>query len=185
MKYLLHNYPCNVKTLPVLILYFHTSLNVFANDNAIPESVLFHDEELALLGDGIRREFLLDVYQIGFYSEVKDINKLAKTASELPLAIRIKVLTDLLPDKPPSYWVTLFSEVLNEKQFETFIMHYSLLQKGDILAIDFRPEKGSSISIRGERIININDANFIRVVIDGFIGSTPISTELKYSILSS
>lgn len=182
MKYSLHKY---LRTLSILIWCLHASVNAFANNGILPESVSFHDEELDLLGDGIRREFLLDVYQVGFYSEVKDINKLVKTASELPLAIRIKVLTDLLPNEPPSYWETLFCSVLNEKQFETFIKHYSMLQKGDILAINFLPGKGSSISIKGKRIININNVNFIRVVIDGFIGSRPISTDLKNAILSS
>jgi chalcone isomerase-like protein len=185
MKYSLPKYIYNISALSFLILIQFVTLNAYADDNTIPDSVYFKDEELDLLGDGIRREFLLDVYQIGFYSDVKDISKLVKTAAEFPLAIRIKVLTNLLPDEPPSHWVTLFSKVLNEEQFEIFITHYAMLQEGDVLAINFRPEKGSSISIRGNRIININDADFIRVVIDGFIGSEPVSTDLKESILSS
>lgn len=168
-----------------LILIQAISVNALAADTGIPESVYFKDEELDLLGDGIRREFLLDVYEIGFYSDVRDINNLVLDAAEFPLAIRIKVLTNLLPDDPPSHWETLFRKVLNDKQFELFLSHYSMLQAGDVLAINFRPEKGSSISMRGKRIISINDKEFIKVVINGFIGSDPVSTELKNSILNS
>ncbi|MBL1141703.1 MAG: hypothetical protein HND53_06690 [Proteobacteria bacterium] len=175
----------NIIVIFVLALLNTLTTYVAADSDEIPESIYFKDEELDLMGDGIRREFLLDVYQIGFYSDVKDMDKLVETASEFPLAIRIKVLTSLLPDDPPSHWVTLFSKVLNEKQFETFVAHYSMLNEGDILAINFRPEKGSIINIKGERIIKIHDAGFIRTVIDGFIGSEPVSIDLKESILGS
>ena len=160
------------------------SLNTIAESYKIPASVYFKDEELDLLGDGIRREFLLDVYQVGFYSDVKDIKYLVNTAAEFPLAIRIKVLTSMLPDGPPSHWVKLFSKVLNEKQFNLFTNHYSKLEEGDILAINFRPEKGSSIHMKGERLLNINEPHFIRSVVDGFIGSEPVSQNLKDSILN-
>ena len=174
------------KSILLLIIFFqYLSINTHAEVYKVPESVHFNDTELDLLGDGIRREFLLEVYEIGFYSEVKELEKLVNTAVEHPLAIRIKILSSLLPDEPPSYWIRLFSQVLNEEQFKLFTEHYTMLEAGDVLAINFRPEKGSSIYMKGECIIKLNGTEFIKVILDGFIGSNPVSTDLKKSILSS
>ena len=55
-----------------------------------------------LLGGGIRNEYFVDIYHVSLYSDAKSIEEIQRADISHHVAIRIKILTDILPDTPSS-----------------------------------------------------------------------------------
>lgn len=169
----------------IFIMLQAFSLNASGNDSNIPDNVDLADENLPLLGEGIRHEFFLDIYHVGLYSDANSIKEIQNNEILLPVVVRIKFLTDALPDAPPSYWLTLFNESFTPSQSELFTDKYSELKNGDVLAIKYIPDKGTHIFMRGKCLLILKNNDLITKIINGFIGLNPVSYDLKESILES
>ncbi|MFT5397091.1 MAG: hypothetical protein ACI85N_002309 [Gammaproteobacteria bacterium] len=183
MRYKIGLSPKITNIFAVLILMQTFSLYAFGDNSEIPNDLDLEDEILQLLGGGIRNDYFIDIYHIGFYSDAKKIEEIQKTEISHHIAVRIEVLTDILPDTPPPYWMNLFNEVLNQEQFELFTKNYAKLSNGDVLAINFIPGKGTYIYMKKKRLLVIKSNELITAVIKGFIGPNPVSDDLKDSIL--
>ena len=168
-----------------LILLQTFSLQTLGYDSNIPDDLDLEDEILQLLGGGIRNEYFVDIYHVSLYSDAKSIEEMQRADISHHVAIRIKILTDILPDTPPPYWMNLFCEILNQKQFELFTDSYSKLNNGDVLAINYIPGKGTDIFMKKKKLLVIKENYLIAAVVKSFIGANPVSDDLKDSILKS
>lgn len=176
----------NTKNILVaLVLLQAFSINTYADNSNLPNDIDLEDEILQLLGDGIRSEYFIDVYHVSLYSDASSIDEIQISDISHHVAVRIKVLTDVLPDTPPPYWMDLFDELLNQKQFSLFIDSYSKLKSGDVLAINYIPEIGTHIYMKKKKLLVIKNNELIGAVVKGFIGKNPVSDDLKESILES
>lgn len=174
----------NVRNLLAISVLLHTfSVNTFGDSTHLPPNIDLEDEILALLGDGIRNEYFIDVYHVGLYSDASSIEEIQLSDISHYVAVRIKVLTDVLPDTPPPYWLNLFDELLNQEQFSLFTDNYSKLKGGDVLAINYIPGAGTHIYMKKKKILVIKNNELISAVVKGFIGKKPVSDDLKESIL--
>lgn len=170
-----------------LLLFVSINTGVYACDQQAdaPSTIHLTGNNLELLGEGIRQELLVNVYHLALYSEADNIDTLLNSVDSYPVAIRIEILTDILPDSPPDQWSNLFREVMSPGHFNLLIKNYKNLADGDILLLSYLPGKGTSVFMKDKLLFKTTESGFIEAVIDGFIGSEPFSAELKQSILES
>lgn len=170
-----------------LLLFVSINTGVYACDQQTNASSTMHltGNNLELLGEGIRQELLVNVYHLALYSEADNTNALLKSVTSYPVAIRIEVLTDILPDIPPDHWLKLFSETMTPDHFNLLVENYKKLADGDVLLLSYLPGEGTSVFMRDKLLFKTPESRIIEAVINGIIGPEPFSTELKQSILES
>jgi len=139
--------------------------------------------ELHLFGTGIRNRFLVDVYECSIYIEKADPVPDNYNYTNHGIAVRIRIIVDNLPKTPPSFWLNIFRQTLDRDDLQTVVNEFSKLEQGDTLTLFYHPGKGTRVYSRQSRLLKNTRPDLITAVIDGLIGSTPVSAELKRALL--
>ena len=106
---------------------------------------------------GIRTYNLIDVYQCTLYVHSKNKpskHELISAVNNLkfPVALRIKVLTSMLPDKMPETWRETIESEVTGKAFHKFQKGFSRLDEGDILLFVYIPEEETRLRLNGRLV---------------------------------
>ena len=132
---------------------------------------------------GIRSYIFVDVYQCSLYLHYKDKPIASTITLEYPIAIRIEILTSMLPDKMSEAWrETVVSEV-TAKAFRRFQKGFLNLDEGDVLLFLYLPGEATSLFLNDKLLFKDPGPGLMQDLLEQWIGSHPISEDLKQALI--
>jgi len=138
---------------------------------------------------GIRTYNFVDVYQCTLYFSSQDKPKKDQLTAvikniEYPIAIRIKILTSMLPDKMPEFWRETIEGEVTGKAFSRFQKGFSNLNEEDILVFTYLSGKGTRLYLNDKLLFNDPGPGLMQGLLEQWIGSQPISEDLKQALIA-
>ena len=152
------------------------------------------DTELQLNGLGLRAELWLEGYAAGLYLPVRTTQVAEAIAEPGPKRLRMKMMLDV-PAKEFNKAVlkgvgrnstSAEQEAVRERidSFMALITAAITVKKGDVIDLDFLPERGLLLSINGKPQGDaIPGADVYAAVLRIFLGERPVDRELKSGLL--
>ena len=179
----------------VLLLCAYTSLvqAVLYEDVSFPDTVTLvgTNDVLQLNGIGLRTKFFFDIYIGALYTETAVNSRDAVHALTGPKRIMMHIVYgEVSKEKLVSGWNEGFennntSERLAalEKNITRFNSMFPTLVEGDVVTLDFIPDKGTVVTIKGENKGLIAGDAFYAALLDIWLGDEPADDDLKESLL--
>jgi len=154
-------------------------------------SVSGMDNPLILNGAGIRYKFFFKIYVGALYLPEKqdDAKKLLKES------IANRVVMHFLYDevekkKLVNAWLEGFEDNVESSVFsavkdrlDKFNQMFPDLYKGDVVLLDYIPQLGTRVTIKGESKGIIEGEDFNRALLSVWLGEEPVTEELKDAML--
>lgn len=158
----------------------------------VSESVEVGGSKLLLNGAGVRTKFFFDIY-VGALYLTRNTRK-AEEAIDMdgPKRVAMHILYgEVGKEKLVHGWKEGFMKnqprkvmlSLNER-LDRFNAMFSDVKKGDIILLDYMPDKGTSVTIRGERKGVIPGKDFNDALLAVWLGRKPADGDLKEAMLS-
>jgi len=149
------------------------------------------DAPLILNGAGIRSKFFFKIYVGALYLPKKQNNAEAVLKSTQPNRVLMHFLYDEVEKKKlVDAWIEGFEENVSSKVFsalkdrlKNFNAMFSDVHKGDVILLDYIPQKGTRVTIRNEVKGIIEGADFNRALLSVWLGEEPVTDELKNAML--
>ena len=192
MKQSVHLYQGVLGFALLLILNANLAAREIANvklDDQI--SVDGIEKKLLLNGAGIRYKFFFKIYVGALYLPEKqnNANKILKSAN--PNRIVMHFLYDEVEKKKlVNAWLEGFEENVESSVFltlkdrlEKFNGMFSDLHSGDVVLLDYVPQMGTRVTIKGESKGVIEGDDFNRALLSVWLGEEPVTEELKDAML--
>jgi Chalcone isomerase-like len=160
----------------------------------LEESVKVAGKDLKLNGAGVRTRAVFKVYAMGLYLGKKETTTDAVLASPGPRRITLSMLREVSGDDFGQAFMTGInansskeekSKIVGQmvKLGEIFVAQGGL-KKGDLINIDWLPEKGTQIELNGKPLGDVfPDAAFYNALLKIWLGDKPADTSLKPLLL--
>jgi hypothetical protein len=137
---------------------------------------------------GIRSYNLIDVYQCGFYfygvEKFEKDNLMASIHSlNSAFAIRIIILTSMLPETMPDQWRKTIEEEVTGRALNRFKKGFARLNENDVLAFAYLPGKGTRFFLNGKFLFKDPGSGLMQSLLEQWIGSQPVSEDLKQVLI--
>lgn len=162
-------------------------------DIEIPDTLVSaaSDSSLTLNGAGIREKFFLDVYIVALYLPESTSDAGVILGDTGPASVLMHILYgEVSKQKITDGWTDgLEANLSDEKmlalkpQLDKFNNLFQDLYRGDRIRIDYIPGTGTAVSINNERRGIVEGNNFYRSLLRIWIGSKPVTRQLKQEIL--
>lgn len=159
-----------------------------------PDAVELGQRKLVLNGMGIRNKFIVKVYVAGLYLEQKAVT----SQHALTQAGAKRLVMTLLRDIESDELARLFLKGMQDNNtrneqgrllpfflsMSQLFSKYKRLNKGDTVSIDFVPEQGMRISIRGQvEETGVKDPAYMTAMLSIWLGNQPADQFLKEALL--
>ena len=158
----------------------------------VPEQVQLANANISLNGVGMRTKFFLDIYVGALYlgSEVKTTEEALSQKS--PNRIFMHFLYDeVSAEKLVAGWNDGFEGNLSEEQLggladriKTFNAMFDTVHAGDEVLLDYLPEQGTRVTIKGEVKGVIAGKDFNDALLNIWLGDEPADDDLKEAMLN-
>lgn len=143
------------------------------------------DGELVLAGTGTREVFWIDTYTLALYLPRDMVSPAAIMDPGVAKDVRIyPVYGGDIPDDMPEAWEEELGAVLSERTMARLRDVYSRMSTGDEVIVRYRPGEGTSLSINGAPMEQIDSHAPMRAMLEMWIGPDPISQDLKEALLA-
>jgi len=149
------------------------------------------DDVLILNGAGIRYKFFFKIYVGALYLTEKQTS--AKKILEASKANRIAMhflYDEVEKEKLVDAWLEGFEDNVTSDVFsalkdrlDKFNQMFSDMHKGDLVLLDYIPQKGTRVMIKGDVKGVIEGADFNRALLSVWLGKEPVTEELKDAML--
>lgn len=157
----------------------------------VPEGATVGDAALVLNGAGIRRKFFIKVYVGALYLPHRAQATAAVLDMPGPTRVTMHVLYDeIAAHKLVSAWNDGFEANLsaNERsalapRIDAFNALFDTVREGDEVRLDYVPEAGTQVFIRGQLRGTIPGADFHRALLKVWLGDHPADAGLKAAML--
>ncbi|MDH5517935.1 MAG: chalcone isomerase family protein [Gammaproteobacteria bacterium] len=158
----------------------------------IAQSVMLADQRLTLNGAGVRTKFIFDIYVAAFYS-ADAVKKNADINLQQPMRMAMHFVYDEVDkDKLTDAWIEGFEENLSatllkqlDEKIKRFNGYFETVHKGDVIRLDYYPNKGTQVSINNRDKGLIEGASFYRALLLIWLGKEPVAEELKQQLLGN
>ncbi len=179
-----------MKTLfaSVLAVLLGLSITHYANAES-PETLTLAGAEMQKQGEGIRRKFMVPLYQIALYTVEGQNSDTLVSETISPMALRIDVRSSLVS-------TALFTEAVLDgfKKYERYedvrplvddylAQFVEDLVEGDIYTVFNDPVRGVITYRNGEEYILVEDALFKEGMFGIWLGERPVNRRLKRNLL--
>ncbi|VAW58315.1 FIG026291: Hypothetical periplasmic protein [hydrothermal vent metagenome] len=149
------------------------------------------DAPLILNGAGIRSKFFFKIYVGALYLPKKQNNAEAILKSAQANRVLMHFLYDEVEKKKlVDAWVDGFEENVSSDVFSAlkdrlkkFNEMFSDVQKGDVVLLDYIPQKGTRVTIKNKVKGIIEGADFNRALLSVWLGDEPVTDDLKDAML--
>ena len=170
------------------LFIFAGGLNLASANANPPADFRIDNQTWTHHSSGIRSYNFVDVYQCVLYLPKKNKptnKKLIESVENLdfPVAIRIKILTSMLPDKMPEDWRQTIESEVTGKAFHRFQKGFSSLDEGDILLFLFSPGEGTRLLLNDKLMFKDPGPGLMQGLLEQWMGSHPISEDLKQALI--
>lgn len=172
-------------------------LPVYALDVAgisLPEQVKLdgYEQPLLLNGAGTRRKFVFDIYLAALYLTQNEVDPHRILCLDTPKRLALYFLYDEVSrEKLQQGWNDRFRKnnspamlALLQERLDLSLGYFQSMKKGDVILIDYVPERGVVIHINHEVKSVIEGFDFMQAVLKVWIGQFPAQDQLKTSLLS-
>lgn len=183
-----------ILVLSALLVSFSLHAQTVANQN-IPESITQpgSTKKLVLNGAGIRTKFIFDIYIGALYLEQKQ--NAAADIYPLTGAKRIHMhflYDEISKEKLTNSWSEGFKNNHNEDELsklqsriDQFNAMFTAVKKGDVINLDFQPEKGTTVIINKSTQGTVKGGDFYTALLKIWLGDQPADSDLKLAMLGT
>jgi len=161
----------------------------------IAKTISTADNKTALLlnGAGLREKLYIDVYVGALYLPAKTTDAGAILGDEGPASVLMHILyKEISKQKMTDGWIDGLDANLSKSErqaiqprLDAFNKLFTAVHKGDVLSIEYTPERGTEVRINGEWRGSVEGNDFFRDLLKIWIGSKPVSKSLKQDMLGS
>lgn len=158
----------------------------------IPGSLEIDGDKLTLNGQGVRKKFMMSIYNGGLYLKAKSTDAPAIVAADEPMAIRIDMVSGMITSDK---MVTALMEGLEnstggniapmQQHVDQFIAVFQQeIKEGDYFDLAYSPGKGLEIYKQGSLKATIDGGMPFKKAIFGiWLGEKPADSNLKKGML--
>lgn len=147
---------------------------------------------LQLNGAGVRSKFFMDVYIAQLYLEKPSAQAAEVIAAPGRKRVTMHILySEVARDKLVEAWNDGFKEnsspeelVKLQERIAQFNAMFSDVKKDDVIVLDFSPEAGTVVTVKGQKKGAIAGKDFNDALLRIWLGEKPISSGLKEKLLS-
>ncbi len=179
-------------SIPVFALLFSMVASAANIAGVKLEDTIQRDSQtLTLNGAGVREKFIFDIYVMGLYLPAKQTDEKILIAE--PPSNRVLmhfVYKKVEREKLDSTWQESYEKNVSADQMkklaERLIAFKSLftdMVEGDVIWLDYYPEKGTEILINGVKRGQVDGADFNAAILSIWIGADPVDRDLKDNLL--
>jgi hypothetical protein len=194
IKKLLNRLSVVLFSLVILTTFSFSSYARQLGDVTLPDNVTLQgsDVKLQLNGLGYRTKFIFKVYVGGLYTESAVNSRDAVQALQGPKRVAMHMVYDeVARKKMVSAWNDGFEDNNSKEQLkklqarlDTFVSYFPDLVEGDVIYLDYIPNVGTRVTIKGEEKGVIEGADFYAAVLDVWLGEDPADEGLKDAMLN-
>ncbi len=168
-----------------LMSIFLGGLDIASANASPPPDLKLDNHPWIHYSSGIRSYNFFDVYQCALYIPDKDIpiSSLNLTKLEYPVAIRVEILTSMLPDKMPDIWRKTIKPEIIDKAFRRFQKGFLNLNERDVLLFVYLPGEATSLFLNGRLLFKDPGPELMEALLEQWVGSHPVSEDLKRVLL--
>jgi hypothetical protein len=161
----------------------------------VADTISFADGKTKLLlnGAGLREKLYIDVYIGALYVPAKTVDASTILSDDGPCSVRMYILyKEISKQKLTDGWTdglvaNLSKDELRSIQprLDAFNKLFTPVHKGDVLSIEYTPEKGTEVRVNGEWHGAVEGNDFFRALLKIWLGPNPVSKSLKQDMLNS
>jgi len=156
-------------------------------------SVADSNATLLLNGAGLREKLYIDVYIGALYLQTKSADASAILSDDGPASVQMHILySEISKQKLTDGWIDGLEDNLSKDELQAiqprldaFNKLFAAAKKGDVLSIEYTPERGTEVRINGEWRGAIDGNDFFRALLKIWLGPNPVSKSLKQDMLGS
>jgi len=159
----------------------------------VPETVLINNTGLVLNGAGVRKKFFFKIYVGALYLTAK-LTTVEQILSD-PSAKRI-VMNFLYNEVSDEKLVEGWNEGLENNnsareikalkdRINQFNELFSTVHKGDVIQLDYLPDQGTQVWIKGKLKGTVAGEDFFRALLKIWLGTEPADASLKDAMLGN
>ncbi|WP_298636510.1 chalcone isomerase family protein [uncultured Umboniibacter sp.] len=179
-----------MKTLLTSVLLALLGLTSITSANAAsPETMTLAEAEMQKQGEGVRRKFMVPLYDIALYTVEGQDRETLVSETVSPMALRIEVRSSLVS-------TALFTEAVLDgfKKYEHYEEVKQVVQdylaqfveelvEGDIYTVFNDPARGVMTYRNGEEFILVENPLFKEGMFGIWLGERPVNRRLKRNLL--
>ena len=173
---------CFIRIITILSI-LGVGLTIASANESPPPVLNLNNLTWTIHSSGIRSIIFVDAYQCAFYLHNRDKPIATIRNLEYPVAIRIKILTSMLPDKMPEVWRETIESEVTGKAFRRFQKGFLNLDEGDVLLFMYLPGETTSLFLNDKLIFKDPGPGLMQALLEQWIGSHPISEDLKQALI--
>jgi len=149
------------------------------------------ENQLLLNGAGIRYKFFFKIYVGALYLADKQnsADQILKSSQANRVVMHF-LYDEVEKEKLVNAWLEGFEENVEESVFKTlkdrldnFNAMFSDLHKGDVVLLDYIPQQGTRVTIKGVQKGVIKGEDFNQALLSVWLGEEPVTEELKDAML--
>ena len=173
------------RTLPLALLLAAGPGSAAAADETSQSAAVSSAGALDLAGCAARRFFVFDVYRLRLYLPQRPVHETVAFDRRLPKMVELEVTyPGNVPGDMPGSWRKRFQERLPPALVADLRSIYQNLKGGDVLSIDYRPERGSLVRLNGAVQIADHGPALIEALLDIWMGPRALNPEIRQQLLS-
>lgn len=183
-----------MKLCSVVLCFLLTLTQVVATELAgikLDDLITIANTKLSLNGAGIRSKFIFDIYVGGLYLQQPAKTTKAILSANGPKRVRMVFLYDeVSKEKLTNGWSEGFENNLSEAELSrlkskitAFNGLFETVHKGDIIDLDYIPEKGTFVYYNSKPRGSIEGRAFNTALLKIWLGDEPADEALKEAML--
>ena len=188
------------KTIASILLCLFSDV-LFANeiqnrevaDVALPLQVIVNESNkpLVLNGAGVRYKFFFKIYVGALYLPEQERGSQEILNASVPNRMLMHIVYDEVPRKKlVDAWIEGFKNNTEKSEYAgleqrlmQFNQMFTTLREGDVVLLDYLPERGTRVTIKNEVKGVIAGEDFNQALLSVWLGEDPVTEELKDSLL--
>jgi hypothetical protein len=162
---------------------------------SLPEEVVRETDsaKLVLNGAGIRKKFFFKIYLASLYLQQQSSDIAEVLNVDKPARVQMRILySEVDKEKFVAGWNDGFSANLSPDELQAvrdrldqFNAMFETLREGDLISLDYMPDKGTVVTIKGVEKGVVAGGDFYQALLKVWLGESPISKSLKKELLGS
>ena len=159
----------------------------------IVEKIVVAESPLLLNGAGIRKKMVFDVYIASLYVTAKTSDAAQVLNSTSPRRMQMNMLRTVDSKSLHEALLEGLQQNVSAAQLKGFAGKLAELEKifaemksankGDVIVLDFIPNQGTKISMRGQAVGVIEGDAFATALLSIWLGKAPVNEALKAALL--
>ncbi|MBV2091893.1 MAG: chalcone isomerase family protein [Candidatus Thiodiazotropha sp. (ex Ctena orbiculata)] len=146
---------------------------------------------LELNGAGVREKFFFDIYVAALYLQKKSNQASVILSNDAAARVEMRMLySEVKQEKFVQGWNDGFRANLDEPQFKQLVERlnqfngwFETLTEGEMIELDYFPEKGTRVKIKGVEKGVIPGGDFFQALLGVWLGEKPVTKSLKEDLL--